>query len=502
MITRIHQIADRHAAERPDAPALIDHDGRRFTWADFRDAVDAAEAALRAAGLRGGDRLLILNENCAALIAFLMAASRLDAWAVLVNARLSAAEIDRIAEHATPRVIVGTDGVSAEAGAHAARFGALRRDHPAYGAASVAGHRPAEAEPVFADGARQVAALLYTSGTTGTPKGVMLSHANVLFIARVSGALRALSPDDLVYAVLPVSHVFGLSSTCLGTLYAGGALMLVPRFTPEALADALAGGVTVFQGVPAMYAKLVGHLDAAGLPLRAPRLRYLSAGGAPLDIDWKRRVEARLGAVLNNGYGLTECAPTVSQTRIEDPRSDDSIGPPLPGVEVKIAGARAAGEVGEMLVRGPTLMLGYYRDPAATAAAIDAEGFFHTGDLGRYDADGNLFLVGRCKELIIRSGFNVYPPEIETALNACPGVLMAAVIGRPVDGNEEIVAFVEAAPGSGVTTAGLRAFLAGRLAPYKRPQHVFIVDQMPAAATGKIQKHRLLPLAEAMIAAR
>jgi long-chain acyl-CoA synthetase len=503
---RIHELVARHAAERPDALALIDHDGRRLTWREYAHAVDNAVAALREAGVRGGDRVVVVLENCVAVAAMLMAASRLDAWAVLVNARLSAPELDRIRAHCEPRALVFTDAVSPDATRHADRLDARHVEDPLFGSVRIAGNLPCAPEPVEEDNAGQVAAMIYTSGTTGTPKGVMLTHANVLFIAVVSGATRALNAADLVYAVLPISHVFGLASTFLGTVNAGGALMLVPRFDPAHLARALAEGVTVFQGVPAMYAKLLEHLDRAGEALRAPRLRYMSAGGAPLDLDWKRRIEARFGTALNNGYGLTEAAPTVSQTRIDDPRQDDSVGPALPGVVIRIVDQQGRdvpeGDVGEVWVRGPNVMKGYYRDPAATAETVTPDGWLRTGDLGRREPDGALFLVGRSKELIIRSGFNVYPPEVEAAFNAHPEVVQSAVVGRRVSGNEEVIAFVELVPGAGADERALQAFAAERLAPYKRPQHLFVRDHLPASATGKITKHALTLLAQELVAAK
>jgi acyl-CoA synthetase (AMP-forming)/AMP-acid ligase II len=333
----------------------------------------------------------------------------------------------------------------------------------------------------------------------------------VLYVAVVSGAQRGLWRGDRVYAVLPISHVFGLASTFLGTLYAGGSLLLVPRFDPAHLADALAGSlagaagrpITVFQGVPAMYARLLKHLESAGRDLQAPALRYMSAGGAPLDLDWKRRIEARFGIPLNNGYGLTEAAPTVSQTLSQEPRDDDSIGPPLPGLEIRIVEPLTGqpvppGAAGELWLRGATVMKGYYRDPEASAATVTAEGWLKTGDLCRQDPDGYLFLVGRAKELIIRGGFNVYPPEVETALNAHPRVVHSAVVGRAAEGDEQVIAFVELAPGPDPAPdeADLKAFVRDRLAPYKRPQRIFVVETMPSSAAGKIQKHRLVALAE------
>ncbi len=518
---RIHEIVERWRQERPQASALVEpgadgRQGRSLDFAGLGRAVDAAAEALRGAGVRGGDRVLILNENAIPTAAFLFACSRLDAWAVLVNARLAAPEVDRILAHCEPRALVCTHEVSPEAAAHGARHGAAELRDPDFGAVLLRGHLAAEPEPVEEGNAGQVAAMIYTSGTTGRPKGVMLTHRNVLYVAIVSGAQRGLSPADRVYAVLPISHVFGLASTFLGTLHAGGCLLLVPRFDPAHLAAALAGEgqppVTVFQGVPAMYARLLKHLAGAGRALKAPALRYMSAGGAPLDIDWKRQIEARFGLALNNGYGLTEASPTVSQTLTGEPRDDDSIGPPLPGLQIRLVdpATGAALEpgrpeaIGELWLRGPTVMKGYFRDAEASAAAVTPEGWLKTGDLARQDPDGYLFLVGRAKELIIRGGFNVYPPEVETALNAHPRVTHSAVVGRPVKGDEEVVAFVELAPGKPgeppVDEAALKAFVHDQLAPYKRPQRIFVVDSMPASAAGKIQKHRLAALAEELCA--
>jgi len=500
---RIHELVERWAAARPEALAVIDHDGRRFSWAQVQHGVERAAEHLREAGVRGGDRVLILLENSLAAAAAIMACSRLDAWAVALNARLAAAEIDRIREHCQPRAILCTDAPSPDAARHADRLGAPRLEDPGFGSWRLLGALPAEPEPVEESNADQVAAMIYTSGTTGTPKGVMLTHRNILFVAVVSGATRALNADDLVYMVLPISHIFGLASTFLGTVNAGGALMMTPRFDPGHMARALEDGVTVFQGVPAMYVRFLELLDAENRPFRAPRLRYLSCGGAPLDLEWKRRIEARFGLAVNNGYGLTEASPTISQTLIHEPRQDDSIGPALCGVEVRFVDAEGVdvpeGEVGELWARGPNVMKGYYRDPAATAAALTRDGWLRTGDLGRRGPDGYLYLVGRAKELIIRSGFNVYPPEIEAALNQHPEVVQSAVVGRRVSGNEEVIAFVEMTPGASADEAALKAFVRERLAPYKRPERIFVVEQMPATSTGKIQKHALTLMAESLM---
>jgi long-chain acyl-CoA synthetase len=405
-----------------------------------------------------------------------------------------------VAAHCLPRLVVTTDKVSPEAAAHGERLGAAPLPALArFGASVAALPDPGEPEPVSDDPRRQVAALIYTSGTTGTPKGVMLTHDNLNFIAGRSSEMRRLTPADRIYAVLPISHVFGLASVLNGTLYQGARLDLVPRFEAEALARALAeDGVTIFQGVPQMYSRLTALAEARG-GLPAPQLRYISCGGAPLDPGLKARVEALWGLPLHNGYGLTETAPTVTTTRIEAPAADDATGPALPDVGLRIADSEnrelAGGEIGEVQVRGRLVMKGYYKAPEQTQAVTTADGWLKTGDLGRLDAQGQLYVVGRAKELIIRSGFNVYPPEVEGVLAAHPDVALAAVLGRKAaDGNEEVVAFLQARPGRSIDCAALQAHAAARLAPYKRPSSYRVLDEMPLAATGKLLKHKLSAL--------
>lgn len=498
---RVDDLAARGAARHPGTPAVVAPDGA-LTYLELARAVDGAAAALSDLGVRGGDRVLIVNENCAAALVLALAAPRIAAWPVPVNARLSAREIEAIAAHCTPRRVLFTPAVSREAAAHAARSGATALGLP--GLADVAAaplDLAAIPEPVAADPARQVAALVYTTGTTGAPKGVMLSHRNLLFAAVSGATLRRTRPGDRVYVALPISHIFGLASGCMGSLLAGATLQLVPRFSGEGLADALErDGISVLPGVPAMYTRLLEHAERTGRVIRAPRLRFAYAGGAPLDPALKAEVERVFGQPLHNGYGLTETSPTLSSTRIEAPRADLSVGPPIPGIEVRIARADgtacARGEVGELHVRGPNIMLGYYRDPALTARAIDRDGWFNTGDLARQDADDHLFIVGRTKELIIRSGFNVYPAEVESVLGQHPAVAQSAVVGRAVAGNEEVVGFVELRAGAAATPAELLEFAAARLAPYKVPAEVVVMAALPASATGKVLKARLRELAQ------
>jgi len=250
-----------------------------------------------------------------------------------------------------------------------------------------------------------------------------------------------------------------------------------------------------------MYARLLEHLEKIGGSLVAPDVRAVTAGGAPVDPDLARRVGVLFGRGVINGYGLTEAGPTVSRSAAGDP---DSSGAPITGVEVRAVGSDgrdvAQGEPGELWVRGPNLMLGYYRDAEATATALTPDGWLQTGDIGVLLDDGRIKLVDRAKEIIIRSGFNVSPVEVEEALNAHPGVVQSAVIGTPVAGNEEVVAFVEVTTGGGADEAALLSWAREHLAPYKRPARIEIVDVLPAAPTGKILKAKLRDRAAALVA--
>ena len=499
---RLGAIVRRWSHDTPHAPAL--HDGsRHWTYAQLAAAIDETAATLRALDLRPGDLLMVVGENCAAQVALTFAATDLDAWIVHVNGRLSAHEVDQIRDHCGARRVIYTSApggaASPDTAAHGLRHAATVADSP-FGAWMVGAlHTGRVPEPVHAASEYQVAALVYTTGTTsatGAPKGVMLSHRNLLFVAAVSSRLRGLVPSDRAYGVLPITHVYGLTSVMLGTLYAGACLYLCPRFTPEALLAALHDHqLTIVQGVPAMYAKLLEKLGSLDAPL-PNQLRFAYAGGSPLSPSLKARVERVLGVPLHNGYGLTETAPTVSQTRLDQPRSDNSVGQPIPGVQARVVDAHgeqvAPGVDGQLWVRGPNVMLGYYREPQLTAACMRDGGWFDTGDLARSDADGALFIVGRSKELIIRAGFNVYPLEVETVLNAHPGVTQSAVVGRPgAQGDEDVVAYIELDARHPVTLEALDAWLAQHLAPYKRPAEIIVMDALPAAATGKILKAKL-----------
>jgi long-chain acyl-CoA synthetase len=492
---RIHQVFHHHVVATPDSVALIE-DGETLTYRQFDRAVTGTTNALRQRGIRAGDRVLIVSENCTSLACLLFAASRLDAWAIVANPRLSPRELDQIREHSGARRVFFTADVSEEAAAHASRLGASITDlGPLYGIGVSTNNEDTIAEPVEADGAKQVAVLIYTSGTTGTPKGVMLTHRNLLFSAKTTALHRNMTAADNQYGVLPISHIVGISLLIM-TLMVGARVRLVAKYSPAALVKAMAEeGITLLNGVPATYQRLLEYKATAGLPrLDRGALRLIAVAGAPLDLELKARVEKELGLPLSNGFGITECSPGISGVRSDAPRNDNAVGRLLPGLETRIVRRDGSivtnGDIGELHVRGPNVMHGYYRASDLTAKAIDKEGWFNTGDLARFEEDV-LFIVGRTKEMIIRSGFNVYPAEIEAMISTHPAVVQCAVVGRQVEGNEEVVAFVQLLKGSHATAADVMAHIAPQLTSYKRPSEIIVMDTLPATSTGKLLKHKL-----------
>jgi long-chain acyl-CoA synthetase len=493
--SRIHEVTATQVANAPDRIALIE-DGASWSYHDLEQRVSEIATVLSSLGIRAGDRMIIVSENCIALAALLLATSRLDAWAIVANPRLSARELDQIRDHSGARRMFFTSSVSKEAAAHASRYGAEnRRIGPLLEIDVGPLNESATVEPVEADPVKQVAVLIYTSGTTGTPKGVMLSHDNLLISAKTTAHFRKMNEDDKSYLVLPISHIVGISLLIM-TLMVGGTVRMVSKYDPAATARAIAEeGVTILNGVPATYQRLLEYKSVSGVEqLARGSLRLIAVAGAPLDLNLKLRVEKEFGLPLLNGYGITECSPGISGVRFDAPRSDQAVGTLLPGVEARVRTLdgipTARGEVGELHVRGRNVMLGYYRAPELTAKVIDSEGWFNTGDLARFDGDC-LYIVGRTKEMIIRSGFNVYPAEVEAVLSSHKDVVQSAVVGRAADGNEEIVAFVQLLPGSRVTPEELMSFIRFQLTSYKRPSKIVILDALPATSTGKILKHKL-----------
>jgi acyl-CoA synthetase (AMP-forming)/AMP-acid ligase II len=505
---RISDVVRPWAELSPDRPALIESSGA-WTYGQLSSAISATQAWLRRSGIRPGDRVMIVGENCREFIASLLASAALDAWPVLVNARLSPREVDEIRDHCGARRVLYTTSASPHAAEHAKRHNAQIEEVDGLGLLAIGAlSENVEPEPIHQTRvADRVAALIYTSGTTGLPKGVMLSHRNLLFLAAGSAKIRSLTPEDRLYGILPMSHAVGLSVVLLGSLLSGASLYLSSRFDPMTARVTLEKErITVLLGAPATFTQFLQYAKFRKIEsLQFPALRIISSSGAQLHPSTKAAVESLFGMPLYNGYGVTECSPTIAQVRVESPRSDTSIGPPFPGIEIKLVGPYrqpvAAGDPGELWVRGPNVMKGYYRASQETAAAIDAEGWFNTRDLARLE-DGNLFIVGRTKDLIVHNGFNVYPAEVEAVLNAHPAVVQSAVIGKSMEGDEVVIAYVQPLPDSLLTVNDIAEYAARHLASYKRPSQILLVLTMPVTPTGKIIKAELAKLTESTLQVR
>jgi long-chain acyl-CoA synthetase len=498
---RISDVVTPWAESLPDHPALVEASGT-WTYGQLASAISATQVQLTKWGVRPGDRVMIVAENCREFVAILLAVAGLDAWPVLVNANLSAREVDQIRDHCGARRVLYTTSISASATEHARRHGATVEQVDRLGSIGVGClNESVEPETIEENIADRVAALIYTSGTTGLPKGVMLSHRNLLFLAAGSAQIRTLTPADRFYGILPMSHAVGLSVVLLGSLLSGVSLYLSSRFDPmNARMTLEKEQLTVILGAPTTFNQFLQYAKLRGITsLKFAALRIIASSGAQLHASTKSGAESLFGMPLHNGYGVTECSPTIAQTRVESPRADTSIGPPFPGVEIKLVGldrkAVPKGEAGELWVRGPNVMKGYYRAPEETAAAVDPDGWFNTRDLARLE-DGNLFIIGRTKDLIVRRGFNVYPAEVEAVLNAHPAVVHSGVIGRSVEGDEEVVAFIQTLPDSNLTVPDLAEYAARHLAPYKRPTQILLVPSMPLTPTGKVVKAELAKMLE------
>jgi len=442
-----------------------------------------------------GDRVLIVAENCPEHVALILACSRVGAWSCGVNARMSRGEVQGFIDKADPRVVYFTQGVSEAARAHAQH--AQARSSVLTGLARSAVRTEAVAEQ--GELASRVAAIIFTSGTTGTPKGVLVSHQGLLQFGRISTESRQLTAADRSYAYVPMTHIFGLGTVLMASLYASARLVMRSAFDPADAFEALATqGVTQLQGPPAMFTRLLAWLDSQGIehPV-CPDLRYVYTGAAPLDLTLKRAVEQHFKKPLHHGYGLSEYPGALCLGRLGVQRDDTSAGYLVEGAELCIMNPQGQpvpqGERGEIWMRGVGLMPGYFRDAEATAQVMRPGGWYASGDLGYLDAGGSLFVVGRLKEMIIRSGFNVYPGEVESVLCHFPGVQRAAVVGRPIaDGNEEILAFIETEDHAPIDMNALHAHVADNLAPYKRPAYIRVVESFPMTLSGKVLKRELV----------
>ncbi len=454
------------------ALALCDVDGTWLTAAELEARTRTVARRLRAAGLSPGARLVIAAQSSAAFVIAYAAALRAGLTVVTLNPAYTRPEITAIVADARPAAAL-VDGDEMAGWIRAAVEGEL----PIFGLDPDLAQ--GAAEDLDQAGPDDTALIIYTSGTTGRPKGVPLSHANLLSSATAVNLAWRWTPDDRLLLALPLFHVHGLGVGINGSLCAGAAVVLRPRFDVDDVVAQAGQGATLFFGVPTMYERLTGGGRARGL---AP-LRLLVSGSAPLSEQLAHAVAEQSGQVPLERYGMTETI-MLTGNPCDGERRPGTVGFPFPGVEVRL------GESGAVQVRGPNVIASYLDAPEATAEAFTADGWFETGDLGEFDPDGYLRLVGRSKELIITGGYNVYPREVEEALATHPAVREVAVVGRPSAQWGEQVTAVVVAQGD-VAESELRAHAAERVAPYKVPKAIEFADALPRNAMGKIVRGRL-----------
>jgi long-chain acyl-CoA synthetase len=470
-------------------------DNAAMTYRALDEASARVAALLHKRGLKPGDRVGIMMPNVAEVPVVYYGVLRAGGVVVPMNPLLKVREVAYYLGDSGAGLIFAWHGFADQArgGAEQAGAEAVVVDEVSFP------ELLASVEPDYdvADAADEdTAVILYTSGTTGHPKGAELTHGNLRSNTEVSrDDIVHAGPDDVIFGGLPLFHVFGQTVALNVAVASGACLTLLPRFDADHALRIIADhGVTVFEGVPTMYVALLHAPDRADYDTSS--LRMCISGGAALPVEVLRGFEEAFDVPVLEGYGLSETSPVASFNQIDRERKPGSIGTPIRDVHMRAVDSDdhdvPQGEVGEIVIRGPNVMKGYWQRPEATAEAL-RDGWFHTGDLARVDEDGYFYIVDRKKDMIIRGGYNVYPREIEEVLYEHPAVAEAAVIGLPHPSlGEEVAAAVALKPGATVTPEELRDYVKGQVAAYKYPRHVWIVDALPKGATGKIQKRDIV----------
>ncbi|MBD3764264.1 MAG: malonyl-CoA synthase [Rhodobacterales bacterium] len=470
---------------RPGAPAV--------TADAFHALVAQVAHALWASGVVPGDRVAVQVAKSPMALAVYGGAVAAGAVFLPLNTAYTPVEVDYFLGNATPRLLICDPAAQAAlAPVAAARgVGLMTLDAEGRGSlADLAAGQPATVDPV-PRGSDDLAAILYTSGTTGRSKGAMLSHGNLLSNARVLADLWRFTDRDVLLHALPIFHTHGLFVACNVSLLTGGAMIFLPGFDADRVIEALPQA-TAMMGVPTFYTRL---LDDPRLTRDlVAHMRLFVSGSAPLLAETHVGFEARTGHRILERYGMTETNMNTSNPHDGD-RRPGTVGLPLPGVELRIVadGAEAApGAVGMIEVRGPNVFRGYWQMPDKTAEDLRPDGWFITGDLGTLSADGYVTIVGRAKDLVITGGLNVYPREVEMALDEVPGVLESAVIGLPhPDLGEAVFAVLARRPGADLQPETALAAIRDRLARFKQPRAAVVVDALPRNTMGKVQKAEL-----------
>lgn len=488
------------AQTSPDSPAIT-LDDLTLTYRDLLREASRVAGWLVEKGCEPGDRVGLVLPNVPSFPVHFFGALLAGAVVVPMNPLLKCREVEYYLRDSGCRFVFAHPGLDAVATA-AANVGVCSVFVEASGGPGepatgdpVAGD-PVSVDPVPRDG-QDTAVILYTSGTTGKPKGAELTHDNLLGNADLTRRrLAQLSHDDVVLGCLPLFHVFGLTCGLNAVVLARGCLTLVTSFEgTRALRVIQRDRVTVFEGVPTMFSALLGATDREQYDVSS--LRVCISGGSALPVQVLKEFEAAFEATVLEGYGLSETSPAACFNHLDRLRKPGSIGEPVENVQVRIVaddGSEVAqGEAGELLVRGPNVMKGYWQLPEATAEAV-VDGWLHTGDVARQDDDGLLFIVDRKKDLIIRGGFNVYPREVEEAAYEHPDVVEAAAVGLPhPELGEEVGLAVALTSTSTVTSREIRAFVTKRVAAYKYPRRVWIVAELPKGPTGKVLRREVHP---------
>jgi acyl-CoA synthetase (AMP-forming)/AMP-acid ligase II len=483
-VQTVRDLVEARAAAPAARPALFDAaSGATASGPDLWLRTRARARALAAAGARPGDRIALLLPNAPATVETLLAVASLGAAAVPINLRWRAAEVEHLLQDAAPTLLVADRE-------HLAALGTLRGLPPVVDVASPLAAATAFPTPSPEPG--DAALVLYTSGTTGRPKGAVLTHANLLSNARAIVDWLGLGPDDRMLTVMPLFHANAIVIGTLCPLLAGGASIVADAFHTTSFWSTVARFRATAAGtVPTMLTMLLGRTEPSADALAS--VRFLLTGSAPVPAEVVTRMQSRFGLSIVEGYGLTECTCRATFNPADGRHRPGSCGLPLERLRIVDADDRpvATGAVGEVQIAGPHVMREYLGRPGETAAAL-RDGWLRTGDLARADADGFVSIVGRASDLIIRGGENVYPREIEDVLHRHADVVEAAVTGAPDPLYGEVVAaFVVLRPGANTRSDALRGWCREHLADYKCPVAVHLVDDLPKGPTGKILKRPL-----------
>jgi malonyl-CoA/methylmalonyl-CoA synthetase len=484
--------------EAGKAPCMILADGRVWTYDDVERAAGRMANLIVALGLKPGDRVAAQVEKTPEALVLYLAAIRAGMVFLPLNPAYQRHELEYFLKDAQPGLFVCRPQMRALADELAANAGVphvLELDDAGRGSLIDAAAPHADAFATVPRSSTDLAAILYTSGTTGRSKGAMLSHGNLAHNARTLHAYWHFQPGDVLLHMLPTFHVHGLFVACHCVLLNGSAMFFEPKFD-AARAMKLLPQATVFMGVPTYYVRLL--LDPAFGRETCRHMRLFVSGSAPLLRETFDEFKSRTGHTILERYGMTEGGMFTSNP-YKGERRGGTVGYPLPGTELRIVGAKDAsvkpGSVGGIQVKGDNVFVGYWRMPEKTKEEFTADGFFRTGDMGAVDADGYLTISGRSKDLVITGGLNVYPKEIEELIDALPGVVESAVIGLPhPDFGEAVSAVVvrqRNPAGKALSEASIIAGVKGQLANFKVPKWVYLVDELPRNAMGKVQKNIL-----------